>query len=71
MLIVYDVSIVIVYDVTLLLISISNPFGKKLTMGNKTDKPSIAIYRISGPPLADKHQQYNNIEMCWYISKYS
>ena len=57
MVIVYDVSIVIVYDVTLLL-SMTYQFqvssGKNWlqgSMGNKTHKPSIAIYRISGPPL--------------------
>ena len=50
-------TIVIVYDVTLLL-SMTFQFqissGKNDCtdlMGNKTHKPSIAIYRISGPPL--------------------
>ena len=53
---IYDVKIVIVYDVTLLL-SMTYHFQSRLgkthcmDMGNKTEKRSIAIYRISGPPL--------------------
>ena len=56
---IYDVSIVIVYDVTLLL-SMTYHFQSRLGktvhvlytgMGKKTEKPSIAIYRISGPPF--------------------
>ena len=38
-----------IYDV-----AISKPFGKNRlygSMGNKTDKQSIAIYRIPGPPI--------------------
>ena len=55
--IVYDLSIVIVYDVTLLssmTYQFAKPFGKKLlhgSMGNKIDKPSIAILLISGSSL--------------------
>ena len=55
--VVYDMSIVIVSDVTLLL-SMTYQFqshsGKNWlqgSMGNKTDKPSIAILRISGSSL--------------------
>ena len=54
---IHDASIVIVYDVTLLL-SMTYHFQSRLgktdckdIMGNKTEKPSIVIYRISGSPL--------------------
>ena len=54
---IYDVSNVIVYDVTLLL-SMTYHFQSRLGKTDCTDiwvikltKPSIAIYRISGPPL--------------------
>ena len=53
---IYDVSIVIFYDVTLLL-SMTYHFESRLGKTDCTDiwviklkKPSIAIYRISGPP---------------------
>ena len=39
-------------------------------MGNKTDKPSIAIYRISGPPLELLiciTMQYNIISDALYV----
>ena len=55
--IVYDISIVIVYDVTLLLSTtyqFQSRSGKNWlhgSMGNKSDKPSIAIYQITGSPL--------------------
>ena len=36
-------------------------------MGNKTEKSSIAIYRISGPPLDKEKHDYNHLHgFCQY-----